>query len=113
MTGLPHVLLLWMALPAFAAPPPYVITTFAGSDRVGDGGPASQAYFGALEGVALGADGSLFLADTGDHRIRRVAPDALLEIVLGEQRPGQHGAILSVESAGAQRSLAVVKSMIK
>lgn len=91
MTGLPHVLLLWMALPAFAAPPPYVITTFAGSDRVGDGGPASQAYFSALEGVALGADGSLYLADTGDHRIRRVAPDGLIHTIAGVGAPGYSG----------------------
>lgn len=91
--GMPRVvlgLLLCCALHA-AAPPEYTIATVAGSDQVGDGGPAAQAFFSALEGVALGAGGSLYLADTGDHRIRRVTPDGIIHTVAGLGAPGYSG----------------------
>lgn len=56
------------------------ISTYAG----GGSGPASQedgvaataAAFDSPRGLAFGSDGSLFVADSGSHRIRRVAPAA-------------------------------------
>ncbi len=71
--------------------PPYVITTIAGSTNVGDGGPATQAYFGILEGVACGSDGSIYLADADDHRVRRVTPDGRINTIAGNGKPGYAG----------------------
>ncbi len=55
------------------------ITTVAGTGHggfirgYGDGGPATHAELDYPEGVALDAAGNLFIADTGDQRIREVA----------------------------------------
>ena len=51
-----------------------VITTVAGNGNwsfLGDGGPAVKATFNGLGGLAV-ADGDLFIADTGNQRVREV-----------------------------------------
>lgn len=50
----------------------------------GDGGPASAAKLGGPKGLSLGADGSLYVADTENHVIRRIAiRTGVIETVLG------------------------------
>ena len=52
-----------------------VITTFAGNGKrgfSGDGGPALDAGLNAPAGLAIDADDNLYVADAGNHRIRRV-----------------------------------------
>jgi len=57
-----------------------VITTVAGNgaigdsnlDLVGDSGPATSANLNQPQGVTLDANGNLYIADTGNHRIRLV-----------------------------------------
>ncbi|MDQ3247720.1 MAG: hypothetical protein M3Q45_00795, partial [Chloroflexota bacterium] len=67
-----------------------VITTVAGTDHqscfpgtaaCGDGGPATAALLGTPQDVAVGPDGSLYIADR--LRIRRVAPDGMITTVAG------------------------------
>ena len=51
------------------------ITTVAGTGKAGfsgDGGPATQATFQRPHSIALDDAGNLFIADIGNHRIRRV-----------------------------------------
>jgi len=53
-----------------------VITAVAGggnSGPLGDGGPANAARLRLPQGVTLDAGGNLFIADTGNHRIRMVS----------------------------------------
>jgi sugar lactone lactonase YvrE len=53
------------------------VRTVAGSGhagRGGDGGPATKAELDRPHGVAFAADGSFWIADTNNHRLRLVAP---------------------------------------
>lgn len=53
-----------------------ILNTIAGSgvdDFSGDGGPAKLATFRDISGTALAPDGSLYIADSNNNRVRRVA----------------------------------------
>ena len=53
------------------------VTTVAGSGLAGDsgdGGPATGARIGRIEGMAIDRSGNMYLADTDHYRIRRVTP---------------------------------------
>lgn len=72
-----------------------VIRRFAGQTEVpgssGDGGPALEALLGSPIGLALAADGSLYIADASAHKIRRVGPDGIIETVAGTGVRGSDG----------------------
>ena len=70
------------------------ITTVAGDGTrgfAGDGGPATQAELSLPFAVAPTADGGLLIADTGNDRIRRVAPDGTITTVAGDGIRGYGG----------------------
>jgi sugar lactone lactonase YvrE len=59
-----------------------IITTVVGSGAPGgsgDGGPASQALLNSPQGISVDPAGNLYIADTYNHRIRRV--DAITGII--------------------------------
>lgn len=71
-----------------------IITTVAGNGVAGfsgDGGQARNASLSMPMGVAAGEDGSLYIADYGNHRIRRVRPDGVIETVAGSGGVGPGG----------------------
>ncbi len=50
------------------------VTTWAGTGQAGTAdGPAPAARFASPEGIAIREDGAVFVADTGNHRIRMIA----------------------------------------
>lgn len=67
-----------------------IITTVVGNGTPGfsgDDGPATMAQLLAPLGIAVGPDGSLFIADTGNNRIRRVGPDGIITTFAGNDEP--------------------------
>ncbi|MEQ1605006.1 MAG: RHS repeat-associated core domain-containing protein [Pyrinomonadaceae bacterium] len=53
-----------------------IITKYAGTGSAGfsgDGGPATAAQIRQSTGVSLGEDGSIFIGDANNHRIRRIS----------------------------------------
>jgi hypothetical protein len=57
----------------------------------GDGGPATAAALNQPYDVRLDSDGSLYIADFGNHRIRKVTPDGLMHTVAGRGEAGYSG----------------------
>ncbi|MCC7173542.1 MAG: hypothetical protein IT459_24080, partial [Planctomycetes bacterium] len=67
------------------------ITTVAGAGGAGysgDGGPALSAQLNNPRGVAVARDGGFYIADSLNHRIRRVWPDGVITTVAGVGTPG-------------------------
>ena len=63
-----------------------VITTIAGTGvpgYFGDGGPAVNAQVANVHGIALGADGSVYFADWGNNRVRKISPAGMITTVAG------------------------------
>ena len=77
--------------------PDGIITTFAGKNGVagsdGDGGPATAASINYPSGIAVGPDGSLYIADSAFQSscIRRVGPDGIITTFAGNGVPGFSG----------------------
>src|SRR5215813_3081166 len=66
--------------------PQGVTTNFAGNGTRnfgGDGGPATSAALSLPSGVAIGADGTMYIGDCGNHRIRKVAPNGIITTFAG------------------------------
>ena len=65
-----------------------IITTIAGTDRglSGDGGPATGAALSFPSDTALMPDGSILIADTGNDRVRKIAPNGIITTVAGTSR---------------------------
>lgn len=57
----------------------------------GDGGPATSAQLDNPAGIAFDAAGNLYIADTDNHRIRRVAADGTISTVAGTGVEGYSG----------------------
>jgi hypothetical protein len=67
------------------------VTRVAGTGTkgfAGDGGRAVDAELNGVHGVAFMVGGGFVLADTGNHRIRRVWPDGTITTVAGTGVPG-------------------------
>jgi len=74
--------------------PDGIITTYAGNGMpgsAGDGGPATQAQIHVPRGLAVGPDGSLYIAEQAGSRVRRVQPDGTITTVAGTGASGFSG----------------------
>jgi len=66
--------------------PAGVMTTVAGNGAgsyQGDGGPATSAGFYKPDGVAVDGSGNIFIADTGDNRVRMVSTNGTVATIAG------------------------------
>lgn len=64
------------------------VDTLAGQDEGWRDGPALQAQFNTPSQIALDAAGNLFVADTGNHVIRRIGVDGRVSTLAGDGQPG-------------------------
>ena len=74
--------------------PTGTITTVAGTGEQGfggDGGPAVQAQLASPTGVAVDGSGNLYIADSGNERIRKVDPTGRITTVAGTGERGAGG----------------------
>jgi uncharacterized protein (TIGR03437 family) len=74
--------------------PAGVVTTVAGNQNYGfsgDGGQATKASMTSPSAVAVGADGSLYISDLGNLRIRKVTPDGIIATIAGNGLFGSTG----------------------
>ena len=70
------------------------VTGLAGTGATGasgDGGPAAQALLNNPRGIAAGADGSLYIADSFNHRVRRIGTDGRIRNFAGDGTDGFAG----------------------
>jgi len=68
-----------------------IMTTVAGDGMRGyngDGGPAISARLNAPAGIAVDTAGNLFIADSSNHRVRRITPGGIITTIAGN---GFHG----------------------
>lgn len=68
------------------------ITTVVGSGvegNAGDGGPAGEAKLDQPIGLALAEDGTIYVADRSNFRVRRVDPDGTIDALAGSGERGR------------------------
>ena len=71
-----------------------VITTIAGngiSGFSGDNGPATLAQLNGIQSIAVDAAGNVFIAEWGDHRIRKVNTTGIISTIAGTGTSGYNG----------------------
>ena len=117
-------LLFVVCLQIFKKPPIGGVVRIAGlgpSGSSGDGGPALNATFNSPDGLAIGSDGSLYVADLGNNKIRKIDPLGVVTTVAGTGATGNSEdngpatsatfkgpigvAVSSIHSSGRRRSL--------
>ena len=82
--------LLLLALSTASAQTRYLISTIAGSNPLGDGGPAAQGLLWNPLDVAADANGNIYIADTDNNLIRRISGGVITTYACNGQ-PGHSG----------------------
>jgi len=60
------------------------VDTLAGTGEGWRDGPGAQAQFHTPSGIAVDAAGNVYVADTGNHRIRRIGADGVVSTLAGD-----------------------------
>jgi hypothetical protein len=70
------------------------VTTYAGTGELGyagDGGPATEAQLGEIAAIAADGAGNVYVADSGNHRVRRIDSAGMITTYAGTGRRGYSG----------------------
>ncbi|HKY28948.1 MAG TPA: hypothetical protein VJM12_13495, partial [Pyrinomonadaceae bacterium] len=68
--------------------PDGTITTLAGGSEGFADGAGAQASFNTPSGIAIDANANLYVADTGNNRIRKVTPEGVVSTIAGDGTAG-------------------------
>jgi len=74
--------------------PDGTITTFAGTGETGyagDGGVASQAVLNSPQGLAVDAEGNLYVTDSNNERVRKIDLEDVITTIAGDGAQGYSG----------------------
>jgi len=71
------------------------VTTIAGKKREGGyaDGQGADARFGAMNGIALGKEGNVFITEPGNNDIRKITPNGLVSTLLKSESGFQDGSL--------------------
>lgn len=64
------------------------VSTFAGSSYGFSDGPGASAQFQFIKGIAIDANGNLYVADENSHRIRKITPAGVVSTLAGTGSEG-------------------------
>jgi len=88
--------------------PDGVVTTFAGNGTAGAiNGPANQASFNGPEGIAVDANGNVYVADSQNHLIRKITATGIVSTLAGSGIAGLTNGTGSTASFNIPTGLAV------
>jgi hypothetical protein len=62
-----------------------------GPGYAGDGGPVEHALFNQPKALVRASDGTLFVLDQRNFRVRKIGPDGQIETAVGTGKPGSGG----------------------
>ncbi len=88
-----------------------IITTVAGNGTAGfagDGGQATAARLKTPYDVFIASDGTMYIADKGNNRIRKVAPNGVISTFAGTGTAGYNGDEIAATSARLNNPYGVV-----
>lgn len=68
-----------------------IVNKTGGPGSIGDNGPAASAQLFQPQGLAADKAGNLFIADTGNYKIRIVNPSGVISTIAGTGQPGHTG----------------------
>lgn len=74
----------------------------------GDGGDALDALLASPLGFDIDSDGNIYIADTGNHRVRMIDTSGKIRTIAGTDVPGFYGDGLAAEEAGLFKPTDVV-----
>ncbi len=87
-----------------------VVSVFAGTGTpgfAGDGGPATQATLNQPAGIAFDSQGTMYIADSGNNRIRTITADGNMHTIAGSGLAGFAGDGLTADFASFMGPLGV------
>lgn len=83
------------------------LSVFAGTEAglAGDGGPATKAQLNLPQAVAASPDGSIYISDSANSRVRRVRADGVIETIAGSgPGSGEGGAGFGGDGGPAEKA---------